>query len=97
MSLQIETPLFSLGHITSTPGALAEFVNNTQIPHPYLQKHARGEWGPDIGKEDGRQNDEAVNGGWRIMSAYRLNDGTRIWIITEGDRSVTTVLLPSEY
>jgi hypothetical protein len=63
----------------------------------YLSRHARGDWGV-VGKDDARANDWALSDGTRLLSAYLLRDGTtRIWIITEADRSATTVLLPSEY
>jgi hypothetical protein len=68
---------------------------------PLLARHAHGDWGDDLDNFDRRQNDTAVKEGYRILSAYNVPTGngetTRIWIITEADRSVTTVLLPSEY
>ena len=62
---------------------------------PFITRHLSGDWGntPD---EDKMLNDEATKNGSRIISSYLFN-GNRIWVITEGDRSVTTVLLPSEY
>jgi hypothetical protein len=59
-------------------------------------RHARGDWG-DVDAHDKRANDAAVKQGTRIVSAYVLDDGTRVWIITEADRSSTTILLPEEY
>ena len=63
---------------------------------PYLARHAAGDWG-DLDEDDRRLDDLAATLDERILSAYTLTDGTRIWIITEGDRSATTVLLPEEY
>ncbi|GAA0833300.1 hypothetical protein GCM10009080_13830 [Cupriavidus pauculus] len=64
-------------------------------PVPYLTRHACGDWGL-VPTEDVKANDLAVEHGWRILSAYDIA-GVRIWIITEADRSVTTLLLPDEY
>lgn len=87
---------FPLGEIVATPGALAAFTNNTQSPLPFLGRHQSGDWG-DVPEEDRRENELSVRMGFRILSAYTLNDGTKFWIITEADRSVTTILLPEEY
>jgi len=61
-----------------------------------LARHASGDWG-DVDGSDWSANDEALERGGRILSSYRAKDGTKFWIITEGDRSATTVLLPEEY
>jgi hypothetical protein len=86
---------FRLGKLVATPGAL----NAAPSPEALLdlvQRHASGDWG-DLDAHDRRENEIAVRrGGLRILSAYQL-DGTRFWIITESDRSVTTILLPDEY
>jgi hypothetical protein len=84
-------PLFSLGRIVATPGALALQVNFAL----YLGMHQRGYWG-EICQEDWQANDRSVMAGERLLSAYETGKG-KIWIITEHDRSVTTILLPSEY
>ena len=55
-----------------------------------------GDWG-DLDPFDQQQNEQAVTHGGRLLSAYRLKDGTRIWVITEWNRSATTLLLPEEY
>lgn len=88
--------LLSLGRLVATPGALAALEVNGKGSAEFLERHASGDWG-DLYDEDKRANDEAIADDLRILSAYRLDDGTRIWIITEADRSSTTVLLPSEY
>ena len=89
-------PMFSLGMIVSTPGILSALERNSQTPAEFIGRHLLGDWG-DLCAEDRRANDEAIACGHRLLSAYRLHDGTRLWIITESDRSVTTLLLPAEY
>jgi hypothetical protein len=84
-------PKFPLGRLLATPGAIALGIDFT----PYINRHVRGDWG-DCDAEDWRTNDESIEGGYRILSAYQTPAG-RIWIITEADRSATTVLLPSDY
>jgi len=65
-------------------------------PVPYLRRHLDGDWG-DLCDEDRRSNDVALKNGDRLFSSYRVSDDLKLWIITEWDRSVTTLLLPSEY
>ena len=89
-------PLFPLGQVVATPGALAALEAAGQAPHEFLVRHVCGEWG-DLVEEDIRENERALEQGHRLFSAYNTNDGTRIWVITEWDRSVTTLLLPLEY
>jgi hypothetical protein len=88
------TPLFPMGQLVATPGAL-EALNHADI-QTALRRHLTGDWG-DLGAEDKRSNDEALRLGDRLFSAYQGANGTKFWIITEWDRSLTTVLLPSEY
>lgn len=86
-----------LGQVVATPGALEALDEADSTLMPYLIRHAAGDWG-DVPAEDAVANNEALIHGSRILSAYTLRDGqTKIWIITEWDRSVTTILLPSEY
>jgi hypothetical protein len=87
---------FPLGQLVATPGALVAFERTGQQPIEFLSRHATGDWG-DLGPDDKSANDQAVESGERLLSAYRLKDGTKIWVITEADRSVTTALLPTEY
>lgn len=87
---------FSLGLIMATPGALKAFVEAETAPEYLLLRHAKGDWG-DIDEHDAHQNHFAIRAGLRILSAYRLKTGKVIWIITEADRSSTTLLLPDEY
>jgi len=89
-------PRFRLGRIVATPGALAAFERTRVNPVVFLSRHQRGDWG-DLDVEDRAENERSVQSGFRILSAYTLSDGTRIWIITEADRSTTCILLPAEY
>ncbi len=90
------TPKFNLGTIYTTIGANEAIHANDTTPETYLDRHHCGDWG-DLGDEDKAANDAALTSGGRIFSAYYLPDQTKIWIITEWDRSATTILLPSEY
>jgi hypothetical protein len=87
---------FPLGQTCATPGALEALSDAGQDAAQFLRRHQSGDWG-DMKDEDKRENEFSVDKGLRIFSAYRLKDETKIWIITEADRSATTVLLPSEY
>ncbi len=90
------THRFSLGEIVATPGLLSVLEKSGQSPLLFLIRHARGDWG-EVCREDSMANDEGLENGGRLLSAYRTTLGERIWIITEWDRSVTTLLLPDEY
>jgi hypothetical protein len=85
-----------LGQLVVTPGALAALNKTSETGRELVDRHGRGDWG-EFGSEDWAANDRAVSGGDRVLSAYRLKDQTKIWIITEMDRSATTLLLPDEY
>ncbi len=89
-------PLFSLGDVVITPGALAAFVAANAYITPYLAQHQQGAWG-QLDPDDLRANEQAVQHGARLLSAYHLPDDTTIWIITAADRSSTCVLLPDDY
>jgi hypothetical protein len=91
-----KTPLFPLGKLVATPGALEVLAASNQTPTDFLGRHVRGDWG-DLSAGDRQINDEAITEGSRIFSAYRTATGAKIWIITEADRSVTTILLPGDY
>lgn len=88
------TPRFELGRMLATPGVLAA------VPEPEMRaalgRHMRGDWG-DVCPDDAAANECALREGTRLLSSYATNDGTKFWIITEADRSATTVLLPEEY
>jgi hypothetical protein len=85
-----------LGQIVATPGVLAALEKNDQGPAEFLARHRGGDWG-EVDEEDSAANDWALREGARLLSVYRLKDGAKIWIITEWDRSATTLLLPEEY
>ncbi len=88
--------LFPLGQIVATPGALRVMEEHGINAGELLRRHASGDWG-DLCEEDRAENDLALRDGHRIFSAYGPKDDHRIWVITEHDRSVTTLLTPSEY
>lgn len=89
-------PLFPLGHVVATPGAMAALEDADQLPWDFLGRHQRGDWGV-VPEEDKQENDFSVENGFRILSSYLTSKGVKFWIITEHDRSVTTLLLPMEY
>ena len=91
-----DVPRFPLGQTVATPGALAALQRAGESPITYLSRHVHGDWGV-VGKEDARANDDALLHGSRLLSAYTLSTEERLWIITEADRSYTTLLLPEEY
>jgi hypothetical protein len=86
-----------LGHVVIT-AALNEQLSELDLVFvpALLSQHAHGEWG-DLCEEDWAANDRAVVEGGRILSAYQLPSGNRIWVITEADRSSTCLLRPDEY
>ena len=87
---------FPLGTIVATPGAIQAMQDAGQTASVFLDRHAACDWG-ELSRQDKTLNDEAVDGEARIMSAYRTSKAVRLWIITEADRSATTILLPEEY
>lgn len=87
---------FPLGRLVATPGALQALEESGQTPLDFLPRHAAGDWG-EVSAEDKSLNDQALLDGDRLLSAYRTTKGKKIWVITEADRSATTVLLPAEY
>ena len=89
-------PLFPAGHIVATPGALALLNDANKSPSVFLSRHLRGDWG-DLCQEDKTENELSLKYGFRLMSSYRVTDTEKLWVITEADRSVTTLLLPAEY
>jgi len=89
-------PLFPLGRLVATPAALAALEEAHESALTYLTRHATGDWG-DLTYGDIRANESAVKHGDRILSAYRLKTGVKIYVITEADRSSTCVMLTSDY
>ena len=85
---------FPLGRLVITPAALhalkAEDVTAS------IRRHVTGDWG-ELDEHDRQENERSLREGYRLLSAYMDSSGTRFWIITEADRSATTVLLPEDY
>jgi hypothetical protein len=89
-------PLFPAGQIVATPGALALLEEAKRTPLEFIFRHLRGDWG-DLCEEDKTENELSLKYGFRLMSSYEVTNTEKLWIITEADRSVTTLLLPMEY
>lgn len=90
---------FPLGQIVMTRGVNDLVAENTEFAKfamESLRRHASGDWG-DLGPEDKKENELSLRRGFRLLSAYEKYPLPKIWIITEADRSVTTILFPSEY
>ncbi len=87
---------FQLGQLVATPGALSALEEAGQDAIEFVSRHASGDWG-DLSEEDRNENEFSLLHGFRLLSSYRLRNGTKLWIITEADRSSTTLLLPDEY
>ncbi|MDP9124099.1 MAG: hypothetical protein M3N82_05805 [Pseudomonadota bacterium] len=88
---------FSPGHVVMTCGVDALMQQGRLNPAPFLRRHLSGDWG-DLDDGDRRLNDVALRSGEeRLFSSYQVAPDLKLWIITEWDRSVTTLLLPSEY
>ncbi len=96
MNTEVTKKLFPLGMVVSTPGA-ASLLASVEIPtREIIERHQSGDWG-ELMPDDCRVNDDALRSGDSILSAYKLGKSQRLWVITEADRSVTTLLLPTEY
>jgi len=89
-------PLFDLGQLVATPGALAALEKSGQSPMEFLSRHVTGDWG-EIPEENCRENQFSLEKGFRLMSSYRTTANDVVWVITESSRSHTTLLLPQEY
>jgi hypothetical protein len=87
---------FHLRQVVLTPGAISALERAFVSADVLLERHQRGDYG-DVCQEDWKANDEAVVNGERVLSSYKLHTGEKIWIITEADRSATTLLLPEDY
>ena len=86
---------FPLGQTVATPGALEILETMGTSPLALLARHQCGDWG-DVPPEDATENELSVEQGFRILSSYSVGS-ERLWVITEADRSVTTILRPDEY
>ena len=94
--MQTTHPLFPLGHVVATPGALEALHEAGQEAQEFLFRHVRGDWG-ELTDDDWKENNFSVTRALRLLSAYALSTGATLWILTEADRSATTLLLPCEY
>ncbi len=88
--------LFSLGQIVATPAAVSALERAKQSPAVFLVRHATGDWG-ELDSADVAENEYSVAHGFRLLSNYTTASGEKLWVITEADRSATTLLLPEEY
>lgn len=93
-SIPETTKAVPLGQIVATPNALRT-ISHTDLQSA-LSRHRSGDWG-DCCPDDKQANDEALIHGGRLLSVYHTADETKFWIITEADRSATTVLMPNDY
>lgn len=89
-------PLFPAGQFVATPGALSLLEQANKSPLEFVSRHLRGDWG-DLCQEDKTENELSLKHGFRLLSSYHVTETEKLWIITEADRSVTTLLLPAEY
>jgi hypothetical protein len=87
---------FALGQVVMTPGASDALLEAQHVPPEFLLRHVHGDWG-ELCAEDRRENERSLRVGSRLLSSYRTRTDQKLWIITEWDRSVTTLLLPEEY
>ena len=90
----VPVAVFRLGKIVATPNALNQITNADILSA--IQRHQAGDWG-DLSQDDLVANNQALLQGTRLLSVYHAANGVKFWIITEADRSVTTVLLPEDY
>ena len=90
--------MFPLGQTVITPAALERLRQRDleSIIPTILSRHELGDWG-DLDDEDRQANDQALKDGSRLLSAYQIHDDLKVWVITEWDRSATTILLPEDY
>jgi hypothetical protein len=94
---QTSVTRFTLGQTFITPGAEEALQIAGQTAIEFLRRHMSCDWGSELSDEDVQENELSLKEGFRLLSAYRTGKGQKLWIITEADRSATTVLLPSEY
>ena len=94
MNLSPTTHTFPLGRTVITPAAM-EKLDASDVTTA-LRRHASGDWG-DVGAADRAENELALKEGFRLLSVYNTPNGITFWIVTEADRSATTVLLPEDY
>ena len=93
MGIFMMQPRFQLGKVFATPGAIALGVDLAA----YLRRHHCGDWGEELCEDDKQANEDALEHDMRLLSCYKTPNGDRLYVITEWDRSVTTILRPEEY
>lgn len=96
VSTIMRPPRFPLGRLLITHGAGKALEAVVQDPREFLARHQSGDWG-EVPEEDKTENEFSLEHGFRLLSAYRTSNHVKIWVITEADRSATTILLPDEY
>lgn len=94
--IEISKPKFPIGRLVATPGAVAAMAEAGQNAMHFISRHIAGDWG-ECCEEDRQANEDALCNGERLMSVYRTAKNVKLWVITEADRSATTILLPDEY
>jgi len=94
--IENQAQLFPLGQIVATAGALEALESSRQTPAEFLTRHATGDWG-DLSADDIAENEFSIKNGFRLLSSYLTASGQRLWVITEAQRDLTTLLLPDEY
>ena len=90
------TPRFPLGQMVMTQGAATALDEANQSPFEFLNRHQSGDWG-DLCEDDKQENEFSIKEGFRLLSAYHTTKRKKLYVITEADRSATTILLPEEY
>jgi hypothetical protein len=100
--IDMKKPLFQLGRVVATPGAIEALEKAGQSPWEFISAHAQGQWGDELCSEDKDLNDAALVDGSRILSCYKTKLNERLYVITEavddeGHRAATTILCCSEY
>ncbi len=93
---QASVARFTLGQTVITPGAKEALQIAGQTAIEFLRRHMSCDWG-ELSDEDVKENELSLEHGFRLLSRYQTTKGERLWIITEADRSATTILLPNEY
>lgn len=96
INLRPDKPLFPLGKLVATRGAVDLLRIHELSPFDLVTRHWEGDWG-DLDEEDTKANQYALRHGLRLLSSYVIGGSAKLWIITEADRSATTLLLPEEY
>src|SRR5260370_42170343 len=93
---QLRLGRFPLGRVLATPGALQALENAGQEPQEFLDRHVNGDWG-EVDCHDAAENEFSLERGFRLLSSYTTTAGDKVVVITEADRSATTLILPHEY